>query len=340
MIESKKAATINDVAQRAGVSYQTVSRVINNHPSVKETTRRRVVEAIELLKYQPSNVARSLAMQRSSLIGVVSFGTLLFGPAQILSNIEQAARIRGYHLSITSIAELTQYELEQAINTLRRQAVEGILIIAPLLGAETDFLKELVNIIPIVLVDADQASGLAFSSVDQKAGGKLGAAHLLKLGHCNIAFLGGPQQWNDAQLREQGWLSVLAGAGLEPVAQAYGDWSAQSGYRAVKQLLKKRNFTGLLVANDQMALGALRAIREAGLEVPEDISVVGFDNIPESDYFDPPLTTVEQDFPNLGQTCLNQLLALIETPAEAPPVRVIPPKLVIRASTVAPKEAL
>lgn len=340
MIESKKAATINDVAQKAGVSYQTVSRVINNHPSVKETTRLRVIEAIELLKYQPSNVARSLAMQRSNLIGVVSFGTLLFGPAQILSNIEQAARVRGYHLSITSIAELTQAELEQAINTLRRQAVEGILIIAPLLGAETDFLRELVGFIPMVLVDADKTSGLAFSSVDQKVGGKLGAQHLLKLGHRHIAFLCGPQQWNDAQLREQGWLNVLEEAGLEPVARAYGDWSAQSGYRLVKQMLKKRNFTGLLVANDQMALGALRAIREAGLEVPVDISVVGFDNIPESDYFDPPLTTIEQDFPSLGQTCLNQLLALIETPAEAPAVQVIAPKLVIRASTSTPKEKL
>ncbi len=338
MIESKKTATINDVAHKAGVSYQTVSRVINNHPAVKDTTRMRVIEAIRMLKYQPSHVARSLAMQRSSLIGVVSFGTLLFGPAQILSNIEQAARVRGYHLSITSIAELTRDELEQAINTLRRQQVEGVLIITPLLGAETDFLKELVGIIPIVLVDADQAFGLPFSSVDQMAGGKLGAAHLLKLGHRRIALLNGPQQWNDAKLRELGWLSVLREAGLEPTAQIYGDWSAKSGYRATKQLLKRRRFSGLLVANDQMALGALRAIREAGLEVPQDISVVGFDNLPESDYFDPPLTTIEQDFPSLGQTCLNQLLTLIETPALAPAGQVIPPELVIRASTGAPKE--
>lgn len=338
MNDLKKAATINDVARKAGVSYQTVSRVINNHPSVKEATRKRVTEAIRSLKYQPSSVARSLVMQRSNLIGVVSFGTLHFGPSQMLSNIEQAARARGYHLSIASITALTKDELESATDTLRRQRVEGILIIAPLLGAETDFLKEITPVIPMVLIDADQSAGLPLSSIDQLAGGRLGAEHLLGLGHRRIAFICGPQPWNDAKLRRQGWLDVLRQARLRPVAYTYGDWSARSGYKAAQALLKtKKPFTGLLVANDQMALGALRAFREAGLRVPEDISLVGFDNIPESEYFDPPLTTILQDFPSLGQTSLNQLLSLIETPGTAPTIQVIPPKLVIRASTGKPK---
>lgn len=337
MNDLKKAATINDVARKAGVSYQTVSRVINNHPSVKETTRKRVTEAIRILKYQPSSVARSLVMQRSNLIGVVSFGTLHFGPSQMLSNIEQAARARGYHLSITSITALTKDELESATDTLRRQRVEGILIIAPLLGAETDFLKELTSVIPMVLIDADHAAGLPLSSIDQLAGGRLGARHLLELGHRRIAFICGPQSWNDARLRQQGWQEVLAQARLRPVACTYGDWSAKSGYKAAQTLLSKKPFSGVLVANDQMALGALRAFREAGLRVPEDVSVVGFDNIPESEYFDPPLTTILQDFPSLGQTSLNQLLSLIETPGKAPATQVIPPKLVIRASTGKPK---
>lgn len=339
MIESKKAATINDVAQKAGVSYQTVSRVINNHPSVREETRKRVMEVIRSLKYQPSSVARSLVTKRSNLIGVVSFGTLHFGPAQMLSNIEQAARTRGYHLSISSIAALTRGELEQAVNTLRRQRVDGILIIEPLLGAETDFLKEQSAVIPIVLVDANPSAGLPCSSIDQHSGGRLGAEHLLRLGHRRIALICGPQQWNDARLRQQGWLSALREAQIKPVAQAFGDWSAASGYAAARALLAQKPFSGLLVANDQMALGAYRALREAGLKVPREVSVVGFDNLPESEYFDPPLSTIEQDFPSLGQTSLTQLLSLIEAPKTTASMQVIPPKLVVRASTAKPKEA-
>ncbi|MDX2004768.1 MAG: LacI family DNA-binding transcriptional regulator [Meiothermus sp.] len=331
---SRKAATINDVAEAAGVSYQTVSRVINNHPSVKEDTRRRVKDAIRRLKYQPSSVARSLVMQRSNLIGLVSFGTLHFGPAQMLSSIEQAARARGYHLSIVSIPSLNRNELERAINTLRRQRVAGILVVAPLLGAETDFLRELGTAVPTVLVDADLGAGLPFSTIDQFAGGRLGVEHLLGLGHRRIALVNGPQDWNDARLRTQGWLNALRDAGLQPVVQALGDWSAASGYAAARELLGQgRLFTGLLVANDQMALGALKALREAGLRVPADVSVVGFDNTPESEYFDPPLTTVHQDFPSLGQASLAQLLSMIEAPATAPSLQVIPPTLMVRSST-------
>lgn len=331
--DARKAATINDVARRAGVSHQTVSRVINNHPSVREITRKRVVEAIHSLKYQPSSVARSLVTKRSNLIGVVSFGTLHFGPAQMLSSIEQAARSRDYHLNITSIPSLTRDELEGAVNLLRRQRVDGILIIAPLMGGEIGFLKELTGVPPIVLVDAEPSAGLPYGSVDQLMGGRLGAKHLLELGHRRIALICGPQQWHDARLRQQGWLGMLGEAGVEPLSQEYGDWSAGSGYAAAKRLLAGPSFSALLVGNDQMALGALRAIREAGLDIPQDISVVGFDNLPESEYFDPPLTTIEQDFPSLGQTSLAQLLTLIETPAAAPVAEVIVPSLVVRSST-------
>jgi len=331
MMDSKPA-TINDVARAAGVSYQTVSRVINDHPSVREDTRRRVKEVIRRLKYQPSSVARSLATRRSNLIGVVSFGSPEFGPTQMLYNIEQAAQMRGYHVSISSIPALSREELGLAVNALRRQRVDGILIIAPLLGAETGFLREFA--VPIVLVDADPSAGLPISSIDQFYGGRMGVEHLLGLGHRRLALIGGPQQWNNARQRQQGWKDTLLGAGLRPVAQVFGDWSAKSGYAAAQALLEVGEpFTGLLVGNDQMALGALRALREAGLAVPGEVSVVGFDNIPESEFFDPPLTTVYQDFPSLGQGSLAQLLALIEAPAEAGAAQVIEPKLVVRAST-------
>ena len=329
---NQKPATINDVARAAGVSYQTVSRVINDHPSVREATRQRVKEAIRQLKYQPSSVARSLATQRSNLIGVVSFGSPEFGPTQMLYNIEQAAQMRGYHVSISSIPALSQEELGLAVNALRRQRVDGVLIIAPLLGAETGFLRECA--VPIVLVDADPSAGLPVSSINQHYGARLGVEHLLNLGHRRLALIGGPQQWNNARQRQQGWKEALLDAGLKPVAQAFGDWSARSGYAATLSLLETgQAFTGLLVGNDQMSLGALRALREFGLSVPEEVSVVGFDNIPESEFFDPPLTTIYQDFPSLGQSSLAQLLTLIETPTEAAVARVIEPRLVVRSST-------
>jgi len=281
-------------------------------------------------------VARSLATQRSKLIGVVSFGSPEFGPTQMLYNIEQAAQMRGYHVSISSIPALSRKELVLAVYALRRQRVDGILIIAPLLEAETGFLREFA--VPIVLVDADPSVGLPTSGIDQLYGARLGVAHLLELGHRRLALIGGPQQWNNARERFQGWKEALLEAGLKPVAQVFGDWSAKSGYAATRTLLEtKQSFTGLLVANDQMALGALRALREAGLGVPGEVSVVGFDNIPESEFFDPPLTTVYQDFPSLGQSSLAQLLALIEAPAEAKTPRLIQPKLVVRASTASVK---
>jgi LacI family transcriptional regulator len=332
-MSTDKPATINDVAHAAGVSYQTVSRVINNHPSVRDTTRKRVQEAIRQLHYHPSNVARSLVTRRSGSLGVVSFGMLHYGPAQMFSHIENAARARGYSLNISSISSLTQEELGRAIGSLRRQQVEGILVIAPLLGIETIAIKQHGQRVPVVLVDAEPSAGQPFTSIDQFGGGQLGARHLLELGHRRIALILGPGQWNDAQLRLRGWLSALHEARLEPLAQASGDWSAASGYRATKELLAQHPFTGLLVANDQMALGSLHALREAGLRVPQDISVVGFDNIPEAAYFDPPLSTIEQDFQGLGQKSLAQLVALIETPDLAPMVQVIPPKLVLRSST-------
>lgn len=334
-----KAATIKDVAKRAGVSYQTVSRVINDHKSVKLETRSRVQEAIKAFNFHPNNAARRLASPRPTTIGIISFGTTHYGPSQMVSSIEQAARTRGYGLCYANLSALSIQELTDAIQTLRRQSVDGLLIVAPLLEVESASIGKLCPALPFVLIDAETSTKLPFSSIDQFMGGRLAAQHLIELGHQRIALLNGPQNWYDAKLRNQGWRSALHEARLEPLAEIEGNWSAASGYEATQKLLKlKRNFSALLVGNDQMALGALRALHEHDFKIPEDVSIIGFDNMLESAYFEPPLTTVHQDFLTLGQRSLEQLIALIEKPELAPRMQVIAPSLVVRSSTAAPQK--
>lgn len=325
---------MNDVARLAEVSHQTVSRVVNQHPSVSPETRAKVLAAIESLGYQPNSVARSLASRRSTRLGLISFGTAFYGPAQMAGNLEQTARQRGYSLSLASISSLKPEELTEALQTLLRQRVDGILVIAPLLEVESTRLEQLCPDLPLVLIDAEPSAQIPFTSIDQYGGARQAAQHLLGLGHQQIAFIGGPADWHDALERQRGWWSALREAQLQPAAQVEGDWSAASGYQAAQNLLEQKySFTALLVANDQMALGVLLALSEAGLEVPQQVSVVGFDNIPESAFFQPPLTTVQQDFTALAQQSLRQLLALIETPDLAPKVQRIPAQLVVRKST-------
>lgn len=332
--EPVRSTTIVDVARQAGVSYQTVSRVVNHHPSVKPETRSKVLAAIQALDYQPNSLARSLASRRSTALGLISFGTTFYGPAQMVANLEQTARAKGYTLSLASINSLRSEELSQAVQTLLRQRVDGLMVIAPLQQVESARLEQLCPGTPLVLIDAEPTAQIPFTSIDQYSGARQAAQHLLQLGHQQIAFIGGPTNWHDALQRQRGWLSALREARLEPVAQLEGDWGADSGYQAVQNLLVKSSaFTALLVANDQMALGALLALSEAGLQVPQQVSLVGFDNIPESAFFQPPLTTIDQDFVTLAQRSLEQLLALIEMPELAPKMQLIPAQLLVRRST-------
>ncbi len=332
-----KPTTINDVAARAGVSYQTVSRVINQHPSVSKNALERVRQAIESLNYQPSNAARHLATQRSKVIGVVSYGTVHYGPAQMLASLEQAVQGSGYSLSNVNVSDLTLEEIAGAIQTLRRQRVDGLILFAPLIGIAHTDLESLCADLPLVITDAEPQSGRAVASIDQFTGGRLAAQHLIGLGHRQIALLSGPLTWYDALLRHQGWLSALQQAGLTPVATLESDWTPASGYRATAELLESgTSFTALLAANDQMALGALRAFHERGLELPRDVSVVGFDDIPEAAFLEPPLTTVRQDFSALAQRSLDQLTACIDQPSAPRHLTMLVPELIVRSSTAAP----
>ncbi|GGL08365.1 transcriptional regulator [Deinococcus radiotolerans] len=293
-----------------------------------------MLEAIQVLRYHPNLAARSLVTQRSGTLGIVGHGLPHYGPAQMMVNIEQAARSRGYSVTLASIPELREVEIERAIMELRRQNVDGMILITNLLGVDITRIQRLCGTVPFVLVDLPDSGTAAGATIDQEAGARLAAEHLIALGHERIALLLGPQRWHDARLRLDGWHSALKRANLSPVATLEGDWSAASGFGLTQELLAGRvPFTALLVSNDQMALGALWALHERGISVPDDVSIVGFDDIPESRFFHPPLTTVRQDFAALGALSLAALVKAIEEPDVPATPAVIQPELIVRASS-------
>jgi DNA-binding LacI/PurR family transcriptional regulator len=326
--------TMNDVAEDAGVSYQTVSRVINGQPHVARATRERVIASIRKLDYRPNLMARGLVTRRSNTIGIVSFGSTFYGPAQMVANIDRSIQERGYRFTPTTITEMTFAQLHRAVQELRDRSVDGLVMIAPILDIDLERIRTLCAGIPFVMIDIELGARLPSAVIDQRHGGRLATEHLLALGHRALAEISGPLDWCDAKLRHDGWLAALRDAGIQPGTSIESDWSAAGGYRAASELVARgSSFSGLVVGNDQMALGAIRALREHGLRIPEDVSVVGFDNIPEAAYFEPPLTTVLQDFNALGMQSAEYLIALIENPNTPVHQRVLYPELVIRGST-------
>jgi DNA-binding LacI/PurR family transcriptional regulator len=327
-----RAPVMSDVGRLAGVSHQTVSRVINGSPHVRPETRDRVMAAMEELGYRPNPVARALVTGRSKMLGVVSFDTTLYGPASTLFGIERAAHEAGYFIIVASLEALDRSSVIDAVERLRRQGVEGILVIAPhaqageaLLHAPTDM--------PLVAAEAGPEHGAPVVAVDQIAGAVSATRHLLDLGHRTVHHISGPLDFIEARQRREGWQATLSDAGAEIPEPLEGDWSPQAGYDLGRQLSADPEVSAVFVANDQMALGVLRAMHEAGREVPADVSVVGFDDIPEAAYFLPPLTTVRQDFIEMGRRSLRMLLRTIETDRRASAEPLVPPELVVRGST-------
>jgi DNA-binding LacI/PurR family transcriptional regulator len=322
-----------DVAKLASVSHQTVSRVLHDSPHVRGDTRERVLAAIRQLDYRPNTVAQALVTGRSKVLGVVSFDTTMYGPASTLLGIEQAAHDAGYAVSVWILRSLNRPDVLAAIHRLRDQGVDGVAVIAPL-RAGVDALRHLRPDFPLAAVEAGPDASIPVATVDQSAGAAAVTRHLLDLGHKTVWHLAGPADWMEAEERVEGWRSTLKAAGAQIPALVRGDWTARSGYELGYTLLQATEMTAIFVANDQMALGLLRRLHEAGREVPRDLSIVGFDDIPEAAYFTPPLTTVRQDFAELGRRCLHILLARIE--GEPAPSRVVvAPELVVRASTAA-----
>jgi DNA-binding LacI/PurR family transcriptional regulator len=323
-----------DVAQLAGVSHQTVSRVLNGHPNVSPATRASVLAAISQLGYRPNIAARALVTGKTNVLGVISFDTTLYGPASMVYGIERAAR-PDYFVAIASLPYLSQASLTEAVERFLGQAVAGVIVIAPQTGV-VEALTGLAVGVPLVAVDCGGEARISSVKIDNFAGAVLATRHLLDLGHETVHHIGGPDNWHDARDRIDGWRHALRTAGAPVPEMLRGDWSARSGYEAGRQLAARPEVTAVFCANDSMALGFLRAAAEAGRRVPRDISVAGFDDIPEAAYISPPLTTIRQDFGALGERALHLLISQITAGGEAPPPPPIVPDLIVRSSSAAP----
>jgi DNA-binding LacI/PurR family transcriptional regulator len=323
-----------DVAVVAGVSHMTVSRVLNDPSSVKPETRDRVQAAMRSLGYRPNSAARALASGRTRRIGVLALASALYGPTSTLLSIETAARVAGYHLDIVRLPSVTRRSLVEAADGLQSRGVDGIIGITPHVWAPSA-LRSAVSDLPLVAVEG--ASGpLATVAVDQEKGATLATEHLLALGHGTVWHVAGPRDWLEAKARVRAWRETLLRAGRPVPPVLPGGWGVHSGYVAGRRLAAERDRTAVFVANDQMALGVLRALAEADIDVPGDVSVVGFDDVPEAAYFAPPLTTVRQDFDRVGLRALQLLLDQMADGSGEERHVVVEPRLVVRQSAAPP----
>lgn len=335
MTEHQRAPSIRDVAALAGVSHQTVSRVINEHPSIREATRQRVLEAMSQLHYRPNRAARALVTARSRTIGVLSTSAAaLYGPVSSINAIQDAGRAAGYYIAVAQLADLSLGSIAAGLDHLLAQSVEGIVVIAPQ-DVVLDQLQTAGLTVPYVTLQGGPSTVQRELTVDQVAGARTATRHLIELGHRRIAHVSGPLEWFEAQARVHGYRVELAAAGLEPEPAAAGDWTAESGYRVGLCVLADPDVTAVFTSNDQMALGLYHAAHELGRRIPEDLSVVGFDDIPEAAHFWPPLTTVLQDFTELGRRSIESIVAEIEGGTEPTAVS-LQPDLIVRASTAPP----
>ena len=325
-----------DVARLAGVSHQTVSRVLNDSPAVGPELTSRVHEAIRLLGYKRNPAARTLASRRSMNLGVVSYGISLHGPSLALFGIADAARQVGYTTSLVTLVDFERATIKSAFDHLEEISVDGVVAIAPVKGA-VDTIRVFADKLPLVGFEPGVLDRPASISLDEVLGARLATRHLLDLGHQTVWHVSGPPDWLGTETRVRGWREELAARrriGHETVVA--DGWSAEAGYKASRALIGNREVTALFVANDQMAVGVLHALHEAGLRVPEDISVVGFDDIPEAKFLQPGLTTVWLDFDAVGRGCAATLLRLIGgTTSEVSPLPL--PELRVRGSTAPPR---
>jgi LacI family transcriptional regulator len=339
-----KKVTIKDVAAAAGVSHQTVSRVINNRPDVAKETRRRVWQVIEELDYQPSAIARSLSRQHSYTLGVVIAGLKYIGPSRTLNGITRQAEELGYGLMLKELPSFHSNDIKPILNTLISRQVDGIIWAVSEIGDNRDNLQQLHKelSIPMVFLTMGSREDMFIVAVDNYLGGRIATEHLLEQGCRSIGHLSGPLAWWESRQRKSGWYDALAAAGLPADEQRWqeGDWSSASGQQAMARLLESfPQMDAVFIANDQMALGALQLACQNEIKVPEDIAIVGFDNLPESEYFWPPLTTVRQNLRQLGGTAVSKLVEIIdanrlEQETLHPQVITLRPDLIVRNSSI------
>lgn len=327
-------ATLFDVAAAAGVSHQTVSRVVNGDPTVRAATKAKVDAAIDDLKYRPSLTARALASRKTKSIGVISTGFPHYGPSSTMHGFNGAARRAGYQVSMATLDDDDRQGMRQALDALVGQNVAAIVLIAPDAEALEVLSRSGVSV-PLVTADSEAEDGHHTVSFDQVAGAEAAVEHLAALGHRRIAHVAGPEGWMDGRERERGWRDACARLGVDSSVLLRGDWSPASGHRIGRQLAARDDVTAVFCGNDQMALGVVHAFTDAGLVVPRDASIVGFDDVPEAEHFVPPLTTVRQDFELLGRRIMATVEAVLA--GDDAPVEAMRPELVVRRSTAAPR---
>jgi len=341
--EKRQRVTIKDVAHAAGVSTQTVSRVVNHVPCVREKTRQCVELVIEQLSYRPSTLARSLSLQRSYTLGIAVYDLNYIGSSRILNGIVEWADELGYMLLMKQVEDFKTGDVDTIIDSLLAYQVDGIVWAIPEIGENhLWFDEQLENIpVPILFIDISPRDGVSSIAIDNFQGAVTAMQHLLKGGRTKIGHLSGPKGWWEANERKRGWQESLKAAGLDALEQhcVEGNWSAVSGRHAFSQLLEKfPDMDAVFVANDQMALSVLSEASRLAIHIPDQLAVIGFDGMPESAYFIPSLTTIHQDFQMLGGKAVQSMIEMIDARQKNRPVAqqsaLIEPTLIIRESSV------
>ncbi|MEU5276980.1 LacI family DNA-binding transcriptional regulator [Streptomyces asoensis] len=332
---TRATASMADVARLAGVSSQTVSRVSNGYAGVNEETRQQVLQAMAELGYRPNSAARALKRGEFRTIGVITFTLSTTGNVRTLEAIATSAAAEGYAVTLLPVAVPTSDEVRGAFSRLEELAVDAVIVIMEvhLLDAATVKLPPHVQ---VVVVDSDAGDHYTVVDTDQAGGTMTAVQHLLDLGHGTVWHLAGPEDSFAAQRRADAWRAALTDAGRTAPPLVRGDWSAESGYLAGLELAAREDCTAVFAANDQMALGLLRALHESGRRVPEDVSVIGFDDIPEASSFLPPLTTLHQDFAEVGRLCVQAVLRTMRPDGSERGTTLVPTRLVLRQSTAPP----
>lgn len=334
---SSERPNIRDVASVAGVSHMTVSRVLNNHPNIKDDTRRRVLAVIEQLDYRPNSAARALATQRNRRIGVLIEASTAYGPTSTLRGVELAAGLEDYSVTSVSLHSDGQGNLQAAIDQLKGQGIDALCVIAPR-SSSLSALRRLSIGAPVLVIKADNDPTFLTTAVDQQHGASLVVDHLAELGHRDILHLSGPLDWLDARARERAFHTRSKEWKLRERPIVVGDWSADFAYDYATSLKRRPEYTAIFAANDEMALGLMHGFAGRGIAVPDELSIVGFDDLPLAAHFLPPLTTVRQDFGLLGSKAVAALISAAEG-REVPKRTKLQAALVVRESTAAPREA-
>lgn len=333
-MSNRKRVTIREVADSAGVSTQTVSRVLNNRPDVAEHTRERIQAIIREIGYAPNVLARSLIRGQSQTIGVVGYGLSYYGPARVITGIQRRASELQYSLLLSLLREPETHSGEAELQQLLAHQVDGIIWAVPEVSDNRGWITQRAGQldVPVIFINMQPVDGLAVLSVDNYLGGRLAAEHLLAQGYRKLGLITGPQTWWEARQRVQGWREALAAAGLSAL-EARGDWYPASGANGMTNLLRQQpDLEAVFACNDPMAAGALQAARRLGRRVPDDLALVGFDDVPEAAYYEPALTTIRQPLTELGALAVDLLIDRIGA-AAAGALTLLQPQIIVRESS-------